>query len=307
MSRTLAGRTPFAPSDAADAARPVSLAAADAYETCARIAAASGSSFMQAFSLLAPERRRGLEALYAFCRVVDDAADEGAGGAATLARWREELDAVFGGTPRDPVAVALADTVRRFDVARRHLEEILTGVEMDLACRRYETFEDLRIYCRHVASAVGLASLPILGCRSARAEHYAETLGIALQLTNVLRDVAEDVERGRVYLPLEDLRRVGYAERDLATHTRGPAFRALIALECQRAHELYRVARAALPSEDRPALAPAEAMRLVYQRLLARIARKPEALFGPRVRVPLVEKLACVLAAWLASRGGRAA
>jgi len=286
-------------------ANPVSAeraALSDAYAECARIARASGSSFYQAFRLLPDERRRGLEALYAWCRVIDDAADECADPAKALAGWRDELGRALAGTATRPVTIALADAVRRFGIPPRHLDEILTGVEMDLARRRYETFEDLRRYCYHVASAVGLATIPILGCRDERSRGYAEALGIALQLTNILRDLAEDAERGRIYLPLEDLRRFGYGERDLVTHVRNAAFRRLIGFECERAEELYGVAGKSLVAADRRALAPAEAMRLVYQRVLRRIAARPEIVFGPRVGVPRWEKGVCLAVAWL--RGG---
>jgi phytoene synthase len=277
---------------------------AAAYAECERVARVSGSSFTQAFRLLPAERRAALAALYAFCRVVDDAADEHADPAAAIARWREELARALDGTATHPIAVALGDTVRRFGVPAQHLEEILTGVEMDLEHRRYETFDALRRYCYHVAAAVGLAALPIIGCRHPRSHAYAETLGIALQLTNILRDVAEDAERGRIYVPLEDLRRFGYRERDLLTHTRNAALRELVAFECARAHTFYRAARASSTAEDRRALAPAEGMRLVYQRLLARIEADPDAIFGPRISLPLYEKALCTAVAWLRMRGG---
>ncbi len=277
-----------------------------AYAECARITRASGSSFHHAFRLLPAERRRGLDALYAFCRVVDDAADEHRAAAPALAAWRDELARALIGTATHPVALALGDATRRFGISAVHLGEIVDGVGMDLEHRRYETFDELRRYCYHVAAAVGLAALPIFGCRDPGSRAYAEALGIALQLTNILRDVAEDAERGRVYLPLEDLRRFGYRERDLLTHTKNAAFRALVAYECARARELFAVARAALPRCDRRALAPAEGMRLVYQRLLARIAARPDAIFGPRVRVPLVEKVACTALAWVRTRSGGA-
>jgi 15-cis-phytoene synthase len=285
--------------------RPPTLA--EAYEACRRVVQASGSSFMEAFRLLPAERRRALEALYAFCRVIDDAADEGADGRATLAAWRAELARAGAGAARHPVAVALADAAARFAVPQRHLEEIITGVEMDLEPRRYETFDDLRRYCYHVASAVGLATIPILGCRAAESRTYAETLGLALQLTNILRDLAEDAERGRIYLPREDLRRFGYRERELHTHTVNDAFRRLMAFECARARALYRAARRSIVRADRRALAPAEGMRLVYQRLLARIAARPAAVFGPRIGVPPYEKALCMAVAWLRTRGGRGA
>jgi phytoene synthase len=284
---------------------PATQALAAAYVECERIARASSSSFTLAFRLLPHERRQALAALYAYCRIVDDAADESRNPAAALAAWRTELVRLRDGTPTHPVAVALADAVRRFAVPTQHLEEILTGVEMDLAPRPYETFDELRRYCYHVAAAVGLAALPIFGCRDLQSRAYAEALGVALQLTNILRDVAEDAERGRIYLPREDLRRVGYRERDLRTHVRNDAFRALVAFEVERTWGFYREARANIAARDRRALVAAEGMRLVYQRLLARIAANPDAIFGPRVRVPVAEKALCALAAWLRSRSGR--
>ncbi len=284
---------------------PVPPTLAEAYVECERIARASSSSFALAFRLLPHERRQALAALYAYCRIVDDAADESRNPAAALAAWRSELARLRDGTPTHPVAVALADAVRRFAVPTQHLEEILTGVEMDLAPRSYETFGELRRYCYHVAAAVGLAALPIFGCRDLQSCAYAEALGVALQLTNILRDVAEDAERGRIYLPREDLRRVGYRERDLRTHVRNDAFRALVAFEVERTRGFYRMARANIAARDRRALVAAEGMRLVYQRLLARIAANPDAIFGPRIRVPVSEKALCTLAAWLRTRSGR--
>jgi phytoene synthase len=279
---------------------------------------ASGSSFHQAFRLLPAERRRSLEALYAYCRVVDDAADGGGEGApdaangaeragamdaaSAVAFWRDELARVIAGTPTHPVGIALADSVRRFSIPPQHLGEILDGVAMDLVPQRFETFAELRRYCYHVAAAVGLATIPIFGCRDPRSRDYAEALGIALQLTNIVRDLAEDAERGRVYLPQEDLRRFGYSERDLVTHVRNDAFRALVTFQCTRARELYAAARAALTPTDQRALAPAEGMRLVYSRVLATIAAHPEAVFGPQVRLPRWQKVALAGYAWLRTR-----
>jgi phytoene synthase len=278
---------------------------AAAYAECERIARVSSSSFTLAFRLLPVERRGALAALYAYCRMVDDAADESADPAAALAEWRAELGRLRDGVPTHPVAVALGDAVRRFAIPIAHLDEILTGVEMDVVPRAYETFDELRVYCYHVAAAVGLATLPIFGCRDLRSRAYAEALGIALQLTNILRDVAEDAERGRIYLPREDLQRFGYSERDLHTQARNEALHALIGFEVERARDFYRVARASIVPRDRRALVAAEGMRLVYQRLLARIAADPDAVFGPRLGVPKHEKALCVLAAWLRGRSVR--
>jgi phytoene synthase len=273
-----------------------------AYAECGRIVRASGSSFHQAFRLLPLERRRSLEALYAYCRVVDDAADDGGDAAARIAWWRGELERVLAGTPTHPVGVALADSLRRFAIPSQHLVEILDGMAMDLVPQRFATFAELRRYCYHVAAAVGLATIPIFGCRDPRSREYAEALGIALQLTNIVRDLAEDAERGRVYLPQEDLQRFGYSERDLVTHTRNDAFRALVTFECARAREFYGAARSALTPTDRRALAPAEGMRLVYQRVLAKIAAHPEAVFGPQVRLPRWQKALLAGVAWLGTR-----
>lgn len=275
-----------------------------AYEECGRIVRASGSSFHQAFRLLPVERRRSLEALYAYCRVVDDAADDGGDAQAQpqIAWWRDELSRVLAGTPTHPVGVALTDSLQRFAIPPQHLVEILDGMAMDLVPQRFATFAELRRYCYHVAAAVGLATIPIFGCRDPQSRVYAEALGIALQLTNIVRDLAEDAERGRVYLPLEDLQRFGYSERDLVTHTQNDAFRALVAFECARAREFYAAARAALTPTDRRALAPAEGMRLVYQRVLGKIAARPEAVFGPQVRLPRWQKVGLAGLAWLRTR-----
>ena len=273
-----------------------------AYAECGRIVRASGSSFHQAFRLLPLERRRSLEALYAYCRVVDDATDDGGDAQTAVAFWREELARVLAGRPTHPVGVALADSVAKFAIPTEHLEEILDGVAMDLAPQRFATFADLRRYCYLVAAAVGLATIPIFGCRDPRSRDYAEALGIALQLTNILRDLAEDAERGRVYLPQEDLERFGYSERDLATHRRNDAFRALVAFECGRANDCYAAARSALTATDQRALAAAEGMRLVYRRVLAKIAAEPEIVFGPQVRLPRWQKIALAGVAWLRTR-----
>ena len=282
-----------------------------AYAECGRIVRASGSSFHQAFRLLPLERRRSLEALYAYCRVVDDAADDGvdqtAAAYAAVDTWREELERVLAGKPTHPVGIALADSIARFAIPPQHLREILDGVAMDLAPQRFPTFAELRRYCYLVAGAVGLATIPIFGCRDPRSRDYAEALGVALQLTNIVRDLAEDVERGRVYLPQEDLARFGYAERDLAMHVRNDALRALVRFEGARARELYAAARAALTPVDQRALAPAEGMRLVYQRVLARIVARPEAVFGPQVRLPRWQKVALAGLAWLRTRMPRGA
>ena len=278
---------------------PPDLAAARDY--CSDVTRRSGTSFYNAFRLLAPERRAGLNAVYAFCRFVDDVADEAGtrDPAALLARWRTELDAVFAGTSEHPIGVALQDAVRRFHLPRQPLDDLITGVEMDLRRRRYETWDELYEYCYRVASTVGLLCIEIFGRRRDETRAYAVDLGIAFQLTNILRDVCEDAQRGRIYLPLEDLRRFGVAEETLLAGRWTPAVAALLAFECGRARAYYLRAGGALAAEDRAALAPAEAMRLIYERLLRRIeARHFDVFGGSKVTLPRYEKVTLALTAW---------
>jgi phytoene synthase len=276
------------------------MTTADAYHHCERLVQDAGSSFAWAFRLLPQERRLALCAVYAFCRFVDDVADEPGldDPAALLARWQRELASVYDGTPSHPIGIALADAVRRFPLARQHFEALIGGVEMDLSRRRYDTFDELYEYCYRVASTVGLLCIEIFGRTHPSAEHYAVDLGIAFQLTNILRDVDEDAHRGRIYLPLEDLARFDCSEDDLLAGRYLPRVGALMAFECGRARAYYLRARAALAAEDRRALAAAEAMRLIYERLLARIEAKNFDVFGQRVTLPGYQKATLALAAW---------
>ncbi len=293
---------------AADAARPVASGALhpldgprleQAYAFCGDVTRRSSSNFFRAFQLLAPVQRRALFAVYAFCRFVDDAADETPREPqALLAAWRAELDAVYAGTPTRKVGVALADAVRRFGLERRHFEDVLRGVELDLTCRRYATFEQLEEYCYLVASAVGLVCIEIFGYTNPAARSYAIDLGRAFQLTNILRDVEEDAKRGRIYLPLEDLKRFGVEEEELLAGRYSPRLAALLAFEAGRARAYYLRARGTLPPEDRRSLAVAEAMRAIYERLLGRIERRRFDVFGRRVVLPGYEKLSLAVGGW---------
>ena len=278
----------------------MSDAVADAYAYCRGVTRRSGSSFAQAFRLLGPERRGALDAVYAFCRFVDDIADDATrrDPAALLARWRAELERVYTGTPEHPIAVALADAARRFALPRRHFVDLIRGVEMDLERRRYQTFDQLHEYCYLVASTVGLLCIEIFGHQTAAAFDYAKDLGVAFQLTNILRDVHEDAERGRLYLPLEDLARFGCAEDELLAGRYSARVAALMAFECGRARAYYLRARGSLTPEDRRALAPAEAMRLIYERLLSRIESRRFDVFRERIALPRYEQVGLALAAW---------
>jgi phytoene synthase len=274
------------------------LSAAQHY--CHDVTRRSGTSFYNAFRLLAPERRAGLEAVYAFCRFVDDIADDETKGnpAVLLARWREELDRVWAGTSEHPIGVALQDAVQRFHLPRQPMDDLIDGVAMDLKRRRYDTWDELEQYCYRVASTVGLLCIEIFGRRHAQTRQYAIDLGIAFQLTNILRDVREDAQRGRIYLPLEDLARFGVSEEELLAARWTPAVGALLAFECGRARAYYLRAKTSIVHEDERALAPAEAMRLIYERLLHRIESRRFDVFAERVTLPTYEKVGLALAAW---------
>jgi phytoene synthase len=271
-----------------------------AYAYCQEITRRSSSSFYYPFRLLAPDRRDALFAVYAFCRFIDDVADDEGrrDPAALLARWRTELAEVYTGKPTHPIAVALADAVQRFELPQTVFLELIDGVEMDLTRQRYGTIEELYGYCYRVASTVGLLCIGIFGYQRPSARDYAVNLGIAFQLTNILRDVREDAQRGRIYLPLEDLRRFDCTEDDLLGGHYSPRVEALMAFECERARAYYQLARNALAPEDRGSLAAAEAMRSIYERLLDRIEARHFDVFGPKVTLPRYEKLTLALAAW---------
>src|SRR4029077_14154779 len=218
---------------------------------------ARDTSFYYSFLVLPADKRRAIVAVWDFCRAVDDAVDEAPGGrsAAQVARWRDELARCFDGRPPDtPQGRALQPLIPVFDLPRRAFEMLIEGVEMDLHTSRYATFAELYEYCIRVASAVGLMCVAIFRCQDPGSRQYAMDLGVALQLTNILRDVPGDLERGRVYIPLEDFTRFGCREGDLgaeAIHAghgvRPPAIRQLLAFQAQRARDYYRRADAALP------------------------------------------------------------
>lgn len=264
------------------------------------------TSFYYAFLVLPPGERRAIVAVWDFCRAVDDAVDEGpaAGGApagrAAVAFWRAELARCYdGGEPMTAQGRGLQPFLGRFDLPRQAFEDVIDGVAMDLDTFRYPSFADLFEYCRRVASAVGLICIRIFDCRSERAAEYALNLGVALQLTNILRDVKDDLARGRVYLPLEDLVAHGCTVADIEAAAMSPQVRAVLAFECRRAREFYRRATEALPREDRRRLVAAEIMRAVYLETLNRIERRGYDVFSAPVRVPRARQALIALKEWL--------
>jgi len=277
----------------------------NAGDFCSTLTKVSRSNFYYAFLFLPKAQREAMYAVYAFCRSVDDAVDMGEEPALQrreLDRWRQEVVRCYEGVPRDPVAERLAQAVRTFPIPRAALEEIIAGVQMDLERSSYETFEELSLYCYRVAGAVGLCCIEIFGHTDPRARDYAINLGTALQLTNILRDLGADAQRGRVYLPQEDLRRFGVSGEDLKAGRYSPEFVALMRFETARAREFYARARAALPRKDERRLFAAEIMGRIYYSLLRDIEARRFRVFGELVSVPLTRKLAIALRCWAGAR-----
>jgi 15-cis-phytoene synthase len=247
------------------------------------------SNLAIALGCLPPVRRVDALVFYDFCRAVDDIADEPG---RSPSEKRELLDlwkvALTAGERLPP---ALAQVLVRHKIDRQLLVEIVLGVEMDIEPIRYRTHEELRNYCWRVASAVGLVSIEIFGCRNPKSRTYAEILGYALQMTNILRDVAEDASVGRIYLPLEDLRKFEVSEADLLRGIPGGNFRALMAFEAACTRALFDEAMCALPPDDANALRPAEIMRTIYEKILSRMEADGFRVFQKRYRISKAEKL----------------
>ncbi|HEX9427312.1 MAG TPA: presqualene diphosphate synthase HpnD [Candidatus Polarisedimenticolia bacterium] len=271
--------------------------------------ASVGSSFHYSFGLLPRDQRRGIEAVYAFCRAVDDLADEGAvepaRAAALLRLHRDEIGRCYDGAPTLTVTRALQEWIRRFAIPRAPFDDLLDGVEMDLTTTRYAGFDDLKLYCYRVASTVGLICVAIFGCRDPRSPAYAVELGIALQLTNILRDIKSDAARGRIYLPADEMRAFGYSETELLAGRNTPAYLALMRHQVARAERQFEIAARSLPEEDRPRLVAAEVMGAIYRRLLRRIADDPGQVFEGRITVPRLTQVAVALRAWFTGHAGR--
>jgi phytoene synthase len=275
-----------------------------AYDECAAITKASSTNFYYAFLTLPPEKRRAIYATYAFCRLCDDIVDEPERrptAAVELQNVRANLAAAFRGEPAGPIWTALDDTRRRFGVPHEHFSAVVDGCEMDLAGVRYQTFEDLIEYCKRVASAVGLVCIEVCGYDDQAAVEYAVDLGIAMQLTNIVRDVAEDAEEGRIYLPQEDLRRFDYSDADLMAGVVNENFRKLIEFEVERAKRYFESGYRLFPLLDRRARACPETMASVYRSLLDRIESADYDVLSQRVSLGTTRKLALAFRLWLRS------
>jgi phytoene synthase len=273
-------------------------------EYCQQKAAASGSSFYYSFLFLPAERRRAITALYAFCREVDDAVDEGGDpqvAAAKLAWWRTELAALFAGNPQHPVTRALLPFVEKFSLEGAKLGEIIDGMEMDLRQSRYLDWPSLETYCYRVAGVVGLLAAGIFGYRDERTLEYARKLGIAFQLTNIIRDVGEDARKNRIYLPMDELKRFGVPAADILQAKQTPAFRELMAFQAQRARTYYEEAMAALPRGDRRAQRAGLVMAAIYRALLREIEDDGFQVLAQRTSLTPLRKLWIAWRTWVAA------
>ncbi|SFO41685.1 presqualene diphosphate synthase HpnD [Nitrosospira briensis] len=273
---------------------------------CQEKAVQSGSSFYYSFLYLPLEKRRAITALYAFCREVDDVVDECTDAMvarAKLAWWRQEVAAIFdpdhGNKPSHPVAKALADVGRPFNLTAERLNEIINGMEMDLDYNRYADFDTLRHYCYHVASVVGLCSAEIFGYRNPETLRYAEDLGLAFQLTNIIRDVGEDASRDRIYLPQDELLRFGVSNADILNLQETDNFRRLMEFQIERAESYYTRAFAALPAEDRKSQRTGIIMAGIYRALLKEIRDDGCHVLRQRVSLTPMRKLWIAWRTWM--------
>lgn len=273
--------------------------------SAADITRRSRTNFLVSFALLPRPKREAITTVYAFCRCTDDIVDDEAATEVKrerLARWRSALERGFRGESAPSLLRALVAVARRFDIPPSHFFDLITGMQMDLERTRYATFEELRGYCWHVASTVGLMCSRIFGATRPSTEGYAVDLGIALQLTNIVRDVKSDAEMGRVYIPHEDFVRFGYSEEDLLASVYDERFVALMRFETERARAYYRSARAQLAGEDHRAFFAARIMDRIYSRILDTIEARAFAVFAGKISISPLCKLRLAIGEFLQRR-----
>jgi phytoene synthase len=271
-------------------------------EYCQQKAASSGSSFYYSFLFLPPKRRRAITALYAYCREVDDVVDEcqDAQIAATkLAWWRLELGRLYAGKPEHPVTQALLPLLSEFSLPQEQLLEIIDGMEMDLQQTRYLDFKALSLYCYRVASVVGLLAAEIFGFQDRRTQKYAHDLGMAFQLTNIIRDVGEDARRGRVYLPIDELQRFDVPVADILNSRYSENFRKLMEFQIERAEGYYAQAMSELPQADRKTQRPGLVMAAIYRTVLDEIKRDGCQVLSQRTSLTPLRKLWIAWRTWI--------
>ncbi len=275
-------------------------------EYCQEKAAKSGSSFYYAFLFLPPERRRAITALYAFCREVDDVVDEAKEESVArikLAWWRTQVDQMFAGKPEHPVTLALQPHLESCGITRERLIAVIDGMQMDLDQSRYLDWPGLRKYCWHVAGVVGELSAGVFGYTDPRTLEYAGKLGLAFQMTNIIRDVGDDARRGRIYLPVDELQQFEVKAADILNGVYSERFTALMRFQADRARQLYREAMTTLPEGDRRAQRPGLMMAAIYYALLDEIERDNWQVLHQRISLTPLRKLMLAWRVWVG--GGR--
>ncbi len=271
-------------------------------EYCQQKAASSGSSFYYSFMFLPPNRRRAITALYAFCREVDDVVDECQDlqiASTKLAWWRQEVAKLYSGKPEHPVTQALVPVIAEFSVPQEQLLEIIDGMEMDLQQSRYLDFKALSLYCYRVASVVGLLAAEIFGFQDRKTLKYAHDLGMAFQLTNIIRDVGEDARRGRVYLPMDELKRFEVPVADILNARHSDNFRKLMEFQIERAEQFYAQAMSMLPAVDRKTQRPGLVMAAIYRTLLEEIKNDGCLVLNQRTSLTPIRKLWIAWRTWI--------
>ena len=266
-------------------------------EYCQQKTVQSGSSFYYSFLFLPPERRRAITALYAFCREVDDTVDECTDQSIArikLAWWRKEVADAYAGHPTHPVMQALQPHLAVYDLKQEHMQAIIDGMEMDLDQTRYLDYPAMQRYCWHVASVVGILSASIFGVTNSKTLEYAEKLGLAFQLTNIIRDVGEDARKGRIYLPINELQQFGVTAADLLNARHSEKFENLMRFQVARAQKVYDEAFALLPKQDRRTQRPGLMMAAIYRTVLNEIERDGYHVLNQRISLTPLRKL------WLA-------
>jgi phytoene synthase len=276
----------------------------DPNQYCEDKARQSGSSFYYSFRFLPQSKRRAITALYAFCREVDDVVDECSDASVartTLNWWRTQVAEIYGGKPQHPVAQALVPIVQRFNLSQEHLLEIIDGMEMDLEQARYPDFKSLQLYCYRVASVVGLLAAEIFGYTDRKTLKYAHDLGIAFQLTNIIRDVGEDARRNRIYLPMDELQQFGVTAAEILNSKETENFQKLMAFQIERAQRYYKQALDQLPAVDRKSQRTGLIMAAIYQATLQEVVSSGSHVLKERVSLGTGYKLWLAIKTWLTS------
>jgi len=277
-------------------------------EYVAHLTAQSKTNFYYSFSMLPRDEREAMNTVYAFCRTIDDLVDENADDANTarkrerLALWRREIEKCFKGEASHPILIPMAKVVQRFRIPKQYFLTLIDGMEMDIIKHRYKTFEELYEYCYSVASVVGLMCIEIFGYKFEETRDYAVQLGVAMQLTNILRDIKVDKDKGRIYLPQEDLELFGVEEYEILLEQQSPRLRRLLAFEAERTREYYRSARALLNKHERITMFVAEIMDAIYYRLLEKIEYSNFNVFRKRIKVSTPHKILIAFRFWIENK-----